>query len=123
MSEDAGKPSGRRPVVMGCLVAAVLVIGLPVACTAVLSLGGTDEWRPTAIEARSICEDWVTGRLVSPSTAVFNNGETTGGPNAYKVTGTVDSENALGGTVRTDWTCDAEYSEGDQQWHGGTDID
>ena len=119
----ADHPKSRRPLLTGCLVVAGLVIGLPAACVAAVSLSGGDEWEPTAIEARLICEEWVRGRLVSPSTAAFNDGATAGGPTAYTVTGTVDSENALGGTVRTDWTCDAEYRDADQKWHGGADID
>lgn len=123
MSDEADPPASRRPLLLGCLGVAALVVGVPVACTAALSAGGDGEWEPTPIEARLICEEWVTERLVSPSTAEFNDGVTTGGPNAYTVTGTVDSQNALGGTVRTGWTCDAEYRSSDQKWHGGVDID
>lgn len=124
MSEGVeGRNGSRRGPLLGCLGLVVLVIGVPVACTAVSMSDGGDEWAPTALEARLICEDWVTERLVSPSTAEFNDGTTTGGPVAYTVTGSVDSQNAMGGTLRTDWSCEVEYRESDQQWHGRVDVD
>lgn len=123
MTDQPATGSGKGRAT-GCLVIAALVIGIPVACTAIASVGGgDDDWKPTATEARLICEGWVRDQLKAPSTARFVDGTTTGGPTAYTVTGAVDAENSFGAKLRTDWTCDVEYREADQQWHGRAVLD
>lgn len=122
---EPGEPEGRanrKPLLLGCLGVLVLVVGLPVACTA-LSMGGGSSWEPTGAEARSICEGWVRDQLKAPSTARFQDGTTSGGPTAYTVTGTVDAQNGFGGTVRTGWSCTVEYRDSDEQWHGRATLD
>lgn len=61
-----------------------------------------------------ICKDRVLERLKSPGTAEFSDIEVRSGPGpvAYVITGSVDSENTFGGTVRSDFTCESERFEG-----------
>lgn len=115
-------PPKKGSPLWGCLGLAVLVIGLPVAC-AIASSGGGSSWEPTAFEARSICEDWVRDKLKAPATADFTDGDETGGPTAYTITGTVDAENSFGAMLRTTWSCDIEYRASDEQWHGNATLD
>lgn len=83
MSEDAPNPPGKKrsPLLVGCLVVAGLVIGIPAACTAVLALTGDGEkhfdvdtgtadangfeWPLTVDEGRIYCPG--AGRLVFES--------------------------------------------------------
>jgi len=79
------------------------------------------------IDAWVMAQSFVEDRLRSPGTADFGGvfagdyqdpmecvGKT--GPNAYRVTGWVDAQNALGATVRADFVCELEY-QGDDMWH------
>lgn len=117
------QPLDRRKVRTGCLWLALLVIGVPAACTAALSArGGSAEWEPTAVEARTICEDWVREQLRSPATARFQNGTSAGADGSYLITGTVDAENGFGALVRTPWTCEVDYRASDEKWHGSADL-
>lgn len=100
----------------------VAVIALPVACS-IASSGGGSSWEPTPYEARSICEDWVRDKLKAPATAVFTDGRDSGGPNSYMITGTVDAENSFGAMLRTAWSCDIEYRDAVQTWHGSATLD
>lgn len=50
------------------------------------------------------CEDRVKERLKAPSTAKFDNEEATGS-GTWTVTGTVDSENSFGATLRASFQC------------------
>ncbi len=119
--KEPAKTSSRSTAI-GCLVLAAVVIGIPVACVAANSGGGSDTWEPTASEARSVCEGWVKDKLKAPSTADFQDGDTTGGPTSYTITGTVDAENSFGAQIRSSWTCAIRYMDRDQKWHGSATV-
>jgi hypothetical protein len=55
-------------------------------------------------DAERVCQDFVKDRLVAPATAEFESSVSGLGPE-YTVTGTVDAQNALGATVRNDFSC------------------
>ena len=58
--------------------------------------------------ARKACEDAVRAYLVAPATADFHHASGTGGPQGpWTMSGTVDSQNRLGATLTTSWTCSA----------------
>lgn len=65
--------------------------------------------------AAVMCEEFVKDRLKSPVSAEFDteNGERVKG--AWRVTGTVDSENSFGALIRNDFTCVVKYA-GDDEW-------
>ena len=98
---------------LGCLVVFLLLIG---GCWAFSSMGGDKGTSdgPTSDGAIDVCHQSVKGQLKAPSTADFggeyaysDDGQT------YKVTGWVDSDNSFGAHVRTDWSCEATFSDGD----------
>lgn len=62
-------------------------------------------------------------KLKAPATADFTDGSDSGGPNSYTITGTVDAENSFGAMLRTGWSCDIEYRDADQMWHGSATLD
>lgn len=56
--------------------------------------------------AEYACEDFVEDRLKSPGTADFQNATVeSAGSDTWLVTGTVDSENSFGATMRVDYEC------------------
>ena len=62
-------------------------------------------------DARVACQDAVEARLKSPSTADFSGVSTDGSKDSgITVTGHVDSQNSLGGTTRTDFSCRVTFS-------------
>ena len=71
------------------------------------AMGGSEPEEPYdpnwSGEAISQCEDLVTQNLKAPSTAKFDTQATGGG--TWIVTGTVDSENSFGATLRADFQC------------------
>ncbi|MCL1870998.1 MAG: hypothetical protein FWF90_11375 [Promicromonosporaceae bacterium] len=120
--ESTPKSNGKR-LGLGCLVVAIVVIGVPAACTAVLSMGGSgSDWTPTVTEARTVCEGWVKDQLKAPATAHFVDGSSTGSAGTYSISGSVDAENSFGALIRTDWTCTIDYSATDKKWHGSADL-
>lgn len=123
--EQAEAQGGSGGAAKGCLWIVALVIGLPAACTAALSLGGGggDNWSPTPAEARSVCEGWVKDKLKSPATADFTDGATTGSGGTYTVGGEVDSQNSFGALVRSSWSCDVRYDSAAGEWRGSARLD
>lgn len=101
---------------------ALLVVGLPAACTGALMLSGGDDWEPTENEARSVCEGWVEDRLKSPATADFSGVSTRAVGGQYEVAGQVDAENGFGATVRTAWTCAVRYDTATEEWRGSARL-
>lgn len=73
-----------------------------------------------ADEARIACEAWVRDELKSPSTAQFTDGTATGTDGDWTITGSVDSENSFGATLRSAWTCTAKV-DGDD-WVGNVSV-
>lgn len=70
-----------------------------------------------SVPAAVICKKAVTASLKSPSTADFpwslGNSIRATGKNTFRITSYVDSQNAFGATVRTNFTCDVTGSGGD----------
>lgn len=81
---------------------------IAVAVTAVLLFGGGGEPAPDlAAGATKACtQEYVPDRLTSPATAEWSDIEVDqDGDTYYRVTGSVDSENAFGAMVRSTWDC------------------
>lgn len=70
-----------------------------------------------SISATVMCEEFVTDRLRSPSTADFpwTSERETYNPkrNTWTIVSYVDSQNGFGAEVRTDWVCEITSSDGE----------
>jgi hypothetical protein len=107
------KPSPARKI-GGVLVALVALFAIFYACTSALgrdtsTAADLDRQRMEAIAG---CEALVEDQLRSPSTAEYDSTARQSG-GAWSVSGAVDSENALSGTVRTDYECTVTVSTGE----------
>lgn len=71
---------------------------------------------PSSTEAGLVCEQFVKDRLKSPSTASFSGTAAYGIGGGYSATTTVDSQNSFGATLRSTWTCEVAWSEGNEKW-------
>ena len=71
---------------------------------------------PDRYEAEDICHQFVKERLKSPGTADFGDETTAQAGTEWTVTGSVDSENLFGGTVRNQFTCVARPRPGGELW-------
>lgn len=91
----------QKTFTLGCLGVVALIVVLSV----LLSLGD-DEVDPEVerFDAERVCQDFVSERLKSPSSAEFDTTVTGIGPE-YTVTGTVDSQNSFGAMVRKEFSC------------------
>jgi hypothetical protein len=76
--------------------------------------------RDRKIEALSMCELFVKGRLKAPSTAKFGHvwdTTTTGsGDGPYQVSGYVDAQNSFGAMLRNYYVCTAQGSSPSDTW-------
>ena len=80
--------------------------------------------KPDSIGARVMCQEFVTKRLKSPSTAEFHYdteevyGITGKEKNYHVVTGQVDAQNAFGAMIRSTYRCELHYDIYDPDtWH------
>lgn len=92
----------------GCLGLLLLIGG----CTVLSSVaGGSDSDTDDAEAYVTIaCREWVKERLKAPSTADFPRDESvTASGGVYTVSGSVDSQNSFGATVRSSFTCRARH--------------
>ena len=91
----------------GCLgiivVAAIVVVALLWGCSTIGSRDRANDPDTLRYEAIAGCEALVAEQLRSPATAQFDS--TASGGDSWTVRGTVDSDNAFGATVRTDFEC------------------
>ena len=66
-----------------------------------------------------LCQELVSDRLKSPSSAIFAKGSESvmieSAPGVWTVSSWVDSQNGFGAMLRTSWTCKIEY-EGKDRW-------
>ena len=89
-----------------------------VAAVAIATAGcaqGADEYQADSAQAQ--CEEWISEELVSPGTAQYAITSSTGGDTGpWTFAGTVDAENAYGGTLRGEWECEIRLDGG--QWLG-----
>lgn len=58
-----------------------------------------------SFEAEYACNDFARDRLKSPSTAHFNEDTSSNVGNRWTVSGSVDSENSFGASLRSTFTC------------------
>lgn len=96
------KTGGRRG--FGCLIVFAVILVAFVGCTVAISInGGNRDSSNNKYEAIAQCESRVEKLLKSPSTAEFDTDAT--GSTTWTVTGTVDSQNGFGATVRSSFQC------------------
>lgn len=86
----------------------VAFVAMAMGCQA-LTEGGPDEG--SAPGARDACEQFVDKRLKSPGSADYNLVATQDGT-LWTVTGTVDSENSFGASLRSTVRCSLRYRVG-----------
>lgn len=111
--------------------------GVILAAIAALIVGGlgwyiyaAGNWGPDEVSeseaatfARALCEDNVERQLKAPSTASHQKGTTTGSKaSGWIITGSTDAQNSFGATVRTRWTCDADWNESTQEASAGARL-
>lgn len=118
LAEAAVQP--RRPLWLRWLIflaGIVLVVSMLYMCSGG-GAGDRDRVPSTSemmTQARLQCRHAVKDKLKSPATADFSN-ETESGSGqtgTYTVTGSVDSENSFGATVRSDFTCNVRFVTGE----------
>ncbi len=103
ITSDAGKTLKRGAI--GCLIALAVLIGLVIFNLARPS----GDPGPSGYEAVVYCENKIEERLVSPSSADFKSSFQ--GTNPFTVTGTVDSENSFGASLRSEYQCTVQIHE------------
>lgn len=113
--DPAARAAGRK-VGLGCVTAILLVMG---GCVVLMMLPESEERRrerelstARAITA-TLCEQAMTSRLRSPSTADYPFGHVAsvtpdGASNRYRLVSHVDSQNGFGATIRTRFRCVVE---------------
>lgn len=109
---NIGKPSNDSQFFKGCLwvIVAAFILAF-VGCMALMNSGSDEEFGEG--EARYVCEQFVSDQLKSPGTADFQR--PTGRASdveTWTMTGTVDAENSLGGTVRMSYVCTVRAAGG-----------
>lgn len=101
MSEAADRRKRVDRWAIAAVIGLAVVVGV-VACVAG-SIRGSDSSNDD-LESISQCETRIEKMLKSPSTAAFDStSESDGGK--WTVTGTVDSENGFGASVRSNYQC------------------
>lgn len=65
--------------------------------------------------AEVMCEQFIERELKAPKTAEYSGTKTSKNGAEYTVVGAVDSENALGVALRSEYTC-VIRSDGDDKW-------
>lgn len=80
--------------------------------------GGEDAVEHDAVGAYVVCQQFVEDRLTSPASAeygdTYSRATTHLGGGRYRVETYVDSENAFGATLRSDFTCVVSHVSGDR---------
>lgn len=79
---------------------------------AVIGIGSLSDGDSEA-GARVACENFVTDRLVSPSSANFSRPDVTEDNDLYTVSGHVDADNRAGAAIRIDYDCVVRHTGGD----------
>ena len=71
----------------------------------------------SAVGAWVVCQQFLEGQLKSPASAKYPSGypdyTTHLGAGQYRVAAYVDSQNAFGAMIRTDFTCMVQHTQGD----------
>ena len=116
------KAAGKRTATgcMGCLVAVLAMVVVIVIWTSLFpGEPPSPEQQAEALGNTAFiqCQNYVRDALVSPATADFpflDRQTQLLGNNSYRVISYVDSQNALGATLRTNWICDIQFNGGDE---------
>ena len=115
--DDKENNSGACAIVA---VAAIIVVVCAIIC--IVTISQTDNDKPkeshSDVGAWVVCQKFVEDRLKSPSSAEFpvrypQFTEDLGG-GRYRVETYVDSENAFGAMIRTEFICEVKYGAGDK---------
>lgn len=78
--------------------------------------GEVDTSRDTEYEAKDACHHYVEQHLKSPSTAEYSDEKVAGVGSNWTCSGTVDSQNSFGATVRNTYTIKVE-KRSDGRWY------
>ena len=117
MTASSGKP---RSMSTGGVVALVLlgILFVTVVYSCATSASSSDDSEDGSGMAEVMCEEFVTDRLKSPSSAEFAGADsvTPLGDDQYEVTASVDSQNGFGAMIRTEYVCTIQDS-GDDTWN------
>jgi len=97
-------------------VVGVAVAALLVGVVALAIKGGTDaaDAEGDKYGAQDVCEQFVEKRLKAPATAEFSGENTTDlGAGLWRVIGDVDSQNSFGAQIRSRYTCEVQFTGGE----------
>lgn len=130
-SQSKGTPSNKNNAgAIGCLIIFGIILIAFISCSVSFSKSVSDNANKpktsTAIGAEVMCEEFVKKKLNAPSTAKFSRQNPKADdeiPNKYIVTGFVEAENRLGGTVGTQYRCDISYDPATDLWTADTFLD
>ncbi|GAA2696594.1 hypothetical protein [Actinoplanes palleronii] len=93
---------------IGIVVAVVLVVGV---CVARMNSNSKPSAADEQRDAQRVCEgQFVPARLKAPATAKFSGVSVYEAGGAYRVTGSVDSQNGFGALVRSAFSCTVHAS-------------
>jgi hypothetical protein len=102
----------KLPKVPGCGTGCLILIGVIVLIGIVVAVvSSTAPHQPdnSSGQATVECQDRVRAALKSPSTASFQVPTVTGSSPNWTISGTVDSQNSFGATLRTSYSCDVHF--------------
>lgn len=89
----------------------IIVGALALLTTAACSSGGGEA------DAQAACRDEIASQMKLPDTTVLKEVKFQLHEGTYEVTGSVEAENSLGGTVRSKFVCDLSYIESSDSWN------
>ncbi|GAB3166596.1 hypothetical protein GCM10027059_25780 [Myceligenerans halotolerans] len=124
-SEPGGVGTGKG-CLFGCLgvIAVLLLVAFVPVLLAMSGVWDDDgDWEPTSSQAAEICEEWVSEKLKSPSTADFSEErESSTGTDSWTITGLVDAQNSFGAMIRAEWRCDVRWDVAGERWRGSATL-
>ncbi|MEV7827487.1 hypothetical protein [Microbacterium enclense] len=93
----------------GCLGYCLGGCGAIIGLSLIIGFATTSNSKPydsnNQYEAIAQCEDLVTARLKSPTSAEFDSSASSNGDRQWTVTGTVDADNSFGAKIRNTYQC------------------
>lgn len=96
------------------IVIVIAVVGIVGICVARVNTKHEPTEAENQRDAQRVCEEqFVPARLKAPATAKFTAVTVTHAGGAYRVTGSVDSQNGFGALVRSSFSCTV-HTSGDQ---------
>lgn len=121
---ERGPMSGGRKWSLGCLgVFLAFVLFIVVSCSIQMnSPENKGPKPPTELDARIACQDLVSKRLKSPSTAKFGGEDESLVSGTWTATGTVDSQNGFGAMIRGSYTCTMTFNPAKDSFSGTVNI-